>query len=181
MCREGCRYRWGRTVGFVTEKGSPMRRSIIILVSVLALAASACGGDITEDEFKDQLMEDGLVDETQAQCIVDGLGDAGISLQSVTDEELGDDPLPAAAAAVVAECVFADLDMGTTDPADLTEEGVGDPVLDELYAQCEAGNGEACDDLFLQSPIGSRYESFGNLCGDRFEITPGLCASVDLG
>ena len=86
-------------MGFVTEKGSPMRRSIIILVSVLALVTSACGGDITEDEFKDQLMEDGLVDETQAQCIVDGLGDAGISLQSVTDEELGDDPLPAAAAA----------------------------------------------------------------------------------
>ena len=65
-----------------------MRRTMTILVGALALLATACGGDITEDEFKDQLTEDGLVTDEQAQCIVDGLGEAGISLQSVTDEEL---------------------------------------------------------------------------------------------
>ncbi len=166
----------------VTEKGSRMRRTMIILVGALALVASACGGDITEDEFKDQLMEDGVVDEEQAQCIVDGLNDAGISLQSVTDEELGDDPLPAAATAVVTDCLLSSfgLDGDAVDPGNLTEEGVGDPVLDELYAQCEAGDGQACDDLYFQSPFGSRYESFGNLCGDRFAVTPGLCADQDL-
>ena len=160
-----------------------MRRTMTILVGALALLATACGGDITEDEFKDQLMEDGLVDEEQADCIVEGLNEAGISLQSVTDEELGDDPLPEEATAVVTECLLSSfgLDTEPVDPASLSEEGVGDPALDALYEQCEAGDGQACDDLYFQSAIGSRYESFGNLCGNRFEVTPGLCANVDLG
>ena len=160
-----------------------MRRTMTILVGALALLATACGGDITEDEFKDQLTEDGLVTDEQAQCIVDGLGEAGISLQSVTDEELGGDPLPADAAAVVTECMFASLGLDTepVDPATLSEEGVGDPTLDALYAACEGGDGQACDDLFFQSAIGSRYEAFGNTCGNRFEMAPPLCADLDLG
>ncbi|MEM9467492.1 MAG: hypothetical protein AAGA90_19110 [Actinomycetota bacterium] len=80
-----------------------------ILVGALAFIATACGGDITEEEFKDQLTEDGFISDDQAQCIVDGLGDAGISLQSVTDEELGNDPLPAEAAEVVTECMLSSL------------------------------------------------------------------------
>jgi hypothetical protein len=153
-----------------------------ILVGALALLASACGGDITEDEFIEQLTEDGQITDEQAQCIVDGLGEAGISLQSVTDEELGDGPLPAGAAAVVSECMFASLglDSEPVDPASLSEEGVGDPTLDALYEACEGGDGQACDDLYFQSPIGSRYENFGDTCGNRFELAPGTCVGVEL-
>jgi len=25
----------------------------------------------------------------------------------------------------------------------------------------------ACDDLFIQSPVGSEYEAYGNTCGNR--------------
>lgn len=165
-----------------TEKGSPMRRTMMILLGALALIASACGGDITEEEFIDQLTEDGTFSEESAQCVVDGLNEAGISLQSVTDEELGDGPLPADAASVVTECVLGELglDSEPVDPATLSEEGVGDPTLDGLYAECEAGNGQACDDLYFQSAIGSRYENFGTTCGNRFDTAPGLCADIDL-
>lgn len=45
-----------------------------------------------------------------------------------------------------------------------------DRSLDELWLQCEAGYGLACDDLFDRSPLGSAYEDFGLTCGGREEI-----------
>ena len=39
--------------------------------------------------------------------------------------------------------------------------------LDDLYAACAAGDMQACDDLYLESPAGSDYEEFGRTCGDR--------------
>jgi hypothetical protein len=49
-----------------------------------------------------------------------------------------------------------------------------DPELDALYDACAGGDGQACDDLYFQSPFGSEYEEFGNTCGDRgFEISCG--------
>lgn len=45
-----------------------------------------------------------------------------------------------------------------------------DPVLDELWDRCEAGEGVACDELWEQAPIGSEYERFGVTCGEREEV-----------
>ena len=42
-----------------------------------------------------------------------------------------------------------------------------DPYLDNLYDQCAAGDNQACDDLFWQSPSDSEYEEFGLNCGGR--------------
>ena len=42
-----------------------------------------------------------------------------------------------------------------------------DAELDALWDDCDAGDGEACDELFFGSPIGSEYEEFGNTCGGR--------------
>lgn len=40
-------------------------------------------------------------------------------------------------------------------------EGYGNnPVLDQLYDECEGGDTVACEDLYLESPVGSRYEAF---------------------
>ena len=39
--------------------------------------------------------------------------------------------------------------------------------LDDLYAACEGGDMQACDDLYLESPEGSDYEEFGRTCGNR--------------
>ncbi len=45
-----------------------------------------------------------------------------------------------------------------------------DPELDALWEQCEAGFGQACDDLFTRSPLGSAYEEFGLTCGGREDV-----------
>lgn len=42
-----------------------------------------------------------------------------------------------------------------------------DPALDALYDACGDEDWQACDDLYLESPIGSQYESFGATCGGR--------------
>ncbi|MGC5614875.1 hypothetical protein [Georgenia sp. Z1491] len=50
--------------------------------------------------------------------------------------------------------------------------------LDRLWDECAAGDGAACDELFVESPMRSDYERFGSSCGDRF---PGATLScVDL-
>ncbi|MEM9714773.1 MAG: hypothetical protein AAGA17_21310 [Actinomycetota bacterium] len=51
-----------------------------------------------------------------------------------------------------------------------------DPVLDVLWDDCENGDGQACDDLYFDAPIGSDYEFFGETCGDRVEEGGPLCA-----
>lgn len=52
-----------------------------------------------------------------------------------------------------------------------------DPQLDALHDSCEAGNYEACDDLYLRSDQGTEYQSFGNTCGNRNE--PGrFCVEI---
>ncbi len=38
-------------------------------------------------------------------------------------------------------------------------------MLDGLYDDCAAGDMEACDDLYLQTPAGSACEAFGDTCG----------------
>ena len=52
----------------------------------------------------------------------------------------------------------------------LPEMGEGsDERLELLYDQCAEGDGQACDDLFFESPAGSEYEEFGDTCGGRTE------------
>jgi hypothetical protein len=53
-----------------------------------------------------------------------------------------------------------------------------DPAFDELWSRCEAGDGTACDDLFLQSPSGSDYEEFGFTCGGRSDGSQETCVDV---
>ena len=50
-------------------------------------------------------------------------------------------------------------------------------VLDALYDVCATGDGAACDSLFLQSQVGTEYETFGFTCGGRFAEAdaPGFC------
>jgi len=61
------------------------------------------------------------------------------------------------------------------------EEGYdyGDnPVLDAMWDDCAEGDGAACDDLYLNSRFGTRYEEFGNSCGGRFDPDTVWCDSV---
>jgi hypothetical protein len=119
------------------------------------------------------------VDEADASCIadavVDAVGPRTLDLLVGGTGELGDELFDAAEICGVDPGAFEPIDG----PAAL-EPGTryGDnPVLDELYDACEAGDGAACDRLYEQSEIGSEYETFGFTCGGRFEDAeaPGVC------
>ncbi len=47
-----------------------------------------------------------------------------------------------------------------------------DPTLDELWDACADGAGAACDRLYYDSGFDTRYEQFGNTCGDRGLTVP---------
>ena len=119
------------------------------------------------------------VDDADAKCIadavVDAVGPRTLDLLLEGTGELGDELFAAAETCGVDPGAFESLD----EPSAL-EPGTryGDnPVLDELYDACEAGDGAACDQLYEQSEIGSEYETFGFTCGGRFEEAdaPGIC------
>lgn len=49
-----------------------------------------------------------------------------------------------------------------------TSSTYGDDLkLDDLWDACDAGDDDACDELFWSSPVGSAYESFGRDCAGR--------------
>ncbi|MDJ0768329.1 MAG: toll/interleukin-1 receptor domain-containing protein [Ilumatobacter sp.] len=53
-----------------------------------------------------------------------------------------------------------------------------DAFLDELWDACESGVFAACDDLYLESPVGSDYEFFGDTCGALVDLSAaGECAA----
>ena len=52
-----------------------------------------------------------------------------------------------------------------------------DEDLDFLYDECDAGDLEACDELYYESPSNSAYEDFGSTCGDREDDLYGECAA----
>lgn len=63
--------------------------------------------------------------------------------------------------------------------ADIDCTRIGDPCepgddaeLDQLWGACADGDGRACDRLYYDAPFDTRYEQFGNTCGDRDELVP---------
>jgi hypothetical protein len=61
----------------------------------------------------------------------------------------------------------ADTSVPSTESGNLPRRPGDDATLDALYQQCQAGFGQACDDLFAKAPVGSDYESFAVTCGNR--------------
>lgn len=47
-----------------------------------------------------------------------------------------------------------------------------DPELDRLWEDCADGAGGACDRLYHDAGFDTRYEQFGNTCGDRGLTVP---------
>lgn len=48
------------------------------------------------------------------------------------------------------------------------------PVLDLLAEQCRRGSNQACDELFIDAPEGSAYETYGQTCANRLPDGNGL-------
>lgn len=63
---------------------------------------------------------------------------------------------------------FCDVDaFAPSDNEDVTSGGTygSDPALDALWDSCAGGDMAACDTLYMESPLGSEYEQFGDTCG----------------
>ena len=61
-------------------------------------------------------------------------------------------------------------------------DGLGDdPDLDALAGECFAGDLLACDHLFLESPVDSAYEDYGDTCGGRQEAGTGEWCELGVG
>lgn len=61
---------------------------------------------------------------------------------------------------------------------DLGDVAGGSPErLAELRSDCTAGDMEACDDLYLESPFDSDDEAYGDSCGGRNEPS-GWCVDI---
>lgn len=168
----------------------PTGPMMMVMMFVVALVAASCGGgsDAAADEdWHALLVEDGLT-SAQADCVIAGLAEIGLTPGDITDDALGDDDVPEEAVDVMFNCVMmrefasvletgdGDADLSSV-PSDFTryadDNTTGaygdDPVFDALWDECEAGNARSCDDLYLDSPFGSTYELFGVTCGGRFD------------
>lgn len=165
----------------------------------LMLVLTACGGSSGDRAVAvDNLMELFDLTEDQANCVVDEFGEDRLGdVDNFDPEAGGTDEEAAAAGQALVTCALGDL--GGLDDGDLGDGGFGvsdpedidsidcstvdgpceygdDAELDALWDACEDGDGQACDDLYFQSPFGSKYEAFGNTCGGRgFESR---CAEV---
>lgn len=171
-----------------------------------ACGGGSDGGGTAEDSAVAQaviqeMVADGISQDT-AECFVGTLVDEfGVDELVALEEDREPSPEVALRALeLLDECGFGfgDFDAGLDDeasdpgeaPSDFRElamprEAVDGPYtygedddLDALWNACEAGSGSACDDLFLQSPLGSEYEAFGNTCGNRMELNLS-CSSLD--
>jgi len=54
-----------------------------------------------------------------------------------------------------------------------------DPYFDGLWDLCTAEDWQACDDLYLESDVGSGYEAYGDTCGNKYAAgTTDFCVDV---
>ena len=120
------------------------------------------------DEAVSQLVDFGGYTEEEAACVVDGtIAEYGEFVLEPTDEQqavLGQLLIDCAAEFGTTGGGATDLGDGPSTPAPGT-----DAALDDLWNACAGGDAEACDSLYLQSPVGSDYEQFGFTCGYRTE------------
>lgn len=149
-----------------------MKRCVVGLF-LLVLLGSSCGraefGYIsTAEELTEDIIKNGAAPEI-ADCV------QGMAIQ---DERLTELDLDNESDRVYLEdlqqsCERAD---NLTKPPPIAPEEIpfagpqtyGDDVgLDQLWDECEAGDGTKCDLLFESAPVDSEYESFGVTCGDR--------------
>jgi hypothetical protein len=119
----------------------------------------------------------GRLSRSQAECYVDRVANELGTGALTPGTEPSPEQIPRLTAIRV-DCIGV-ASLGTTvpgPPPTATQDTSGvtqpsrpgdDPVLDQLYARCQAGSGAACDELFAAAPIGSEYEQFGLTCGGR--------------
>lgn len=134
--------------------------------AALVVALTACSTGGPEAELRAEMEAAGLSGES-IDCLVDAF-----DISSLAQLEEGSLPTDAAAGECV-RLVFAEMFAGAFeelgDAGWDTADGslLGDENMDVLADACRNGDNEACDDLWLVSPIGSPEEELAEKCGGR--------------
>lgn len=145
----------------------------LVILGLVGAGCSALGPEMVADQSaatEQMLLSDGVHDQV-VSCVLD-LAEDDLERGRVDDlmiDELVGHCRRARAAMEpeVEQSLIPDVELALRD-IDWT---FGDnPELDRLWTACEEGDGNACDQLFEQSPLGSDYEDFGVSCGNRPDI-----------
>ncbi|MGH9209966.1 MAG: hypothetical protein ACRD2C_04720 [Acidimicrobiales bacterium] len=140
---------------------------VLILLAVAALGAGAffvLGGD-DDDETANEDPE--VVNNDPGTGPVDG---PVTTLPGNPEDIEVDDPpeLPTGPGAPDVPIEDAAADAGPPEAPP-----TGDSQFDDLAQDCYQGDMQACDDLYLGTPVGSEYEAYGDTCGARISDSHG--------
>jgi hypothetical protein len=147
-----------------------------IVISLATLGACSDSG-VDRDAAVALVVEEGSgrVTEEQAGCYVDRVLDEIGAAPLRPDVSIPPEQI-ARLTTIRVDCIGvanlgAETTVGTATPPEGGLPGPrrrgDDPTLDALWDSCEAGFGQACDELFDQSVMASEYEDFGATCGRR--------------
>lgn len=170
-----------------TRRVADLTSRFCALTLVVGVVVAGCASESFDRDAAIRQVVDassGTVGPDQAACYVDRvrdeLGTAVLRPGASPDAEQ-----TARLTSIRIDCVgvarlgdAADAVTTTTPVGDLAgpRHRGDDPALDALWDQCAAGFGQACDDLFDRSQLGSDYEDFGVTCGRR--TREARCADV---
>jgi hypothetical protein len=137
----------------VEENEPTMLKRTLAILAVLALALLAgCGDD-------------------------DGGDDLGLNGSTTTDEEPEESTTTEEPEESTTTTSEPEETTTTTDGGGGGIPTTGDPVVDEMLAECADGNGIACDQAYALTESGSDAEAFADTCGETED--PGtICAAI---
>lgn len=178
-----------------SKKGLFIGIGVLAAVAIVVAVLLMGGGDDKGDgnirtQLAAQFKANSELSGSQADCVADHVVDE-MGADSFKDVDFTADEPPEDIAEELFAAAASSLEACDIDPADFagtdgstdggTDGGDGtygsDEELDALYDDCKAGDYQACDDLYNQSPSGSEYEDFADTCGDRNEPS-GYCVDI---
>ncbi len=149
-------------------------------MAAVLVAVPACSASGPEVQLRAEMADAGFSDAT-IDCFVDTFDLSNPSELAGLDEEAAGECVGQVLDELFTEAfedAFEDLGSGEWDVSD--GDAAGFPSrddMDQLVEQCRAGDNEACDDLWLVSPIDSPEETLAESCGGRStEPRMGSCA-----
>jgi TIR domain len=104
-----------------------------------------------------------------AVLVVGGAVGAALAL-SGGDEEAEDPPTTPSSVVTTTPVTDSETTTTTAEPEDPPFTVGDDPALDALTDSCTAGDLAACDQLYVDSPVNSDYELYGDTCGARTTV-----------
>ena len=130
--------------------------------------------DFDEDDFEDEFDEDEAFeygDDEALDFLFDECDEGDLT---ACDDLYYESPEGSDYEAFGSTCGGREDDLYGECESELEEEE--DVDLDALHEECAAGDMDACDELYFESPVGSDEEEFGSTCGGRQDETNGDCA-----